>query len=98
MVQIRSMAEKHSEYTADTHADSGPLARRLKKQTAFGEPLWLDTLKTLGVAAITMLVTILLGGALTLMIIAPWGRASHDCSMWCVFKQKVESWFSDEPS
>ena len=98
MVQIRSMAKKQSKYSAETPTDSGPVARWIKRQTAFGEPLWIDTLKTLGVAATMMLITILLGGALTLMIIAPWGRASHDCSMWCVFEQKVESWFSDEPS
>lgn len=78
--------------------DSGPVARGVKKRTVFGEPLWLDALKTLSVAATMMLILILVGGGLALMIIAPWGRASHDCSMWCVFEQKVESWFSDEPS
>jgi len=27
--------------------DSGPVARGAKKRTVFGEPLWLDALKTL---------------------------------------------------
>jgi hypothetical protein len=35
---------------------------------------------------------------LALMIIAPWGRASPECSIWCVLDQAVESWFSDESS
>ena len=47
--------------------------------------------------ATMMLITIVLGGALALMIIAPWGRASWDCSMWCVLDQEVKAWFSDEP-
>ncbi len=89
------MVEQHS---AETRTDSGTAAHGIYKQTAFGEPLWVDALKTLGVAATMLLITIVLGGALALMIIAPWGRASWECSMWCVLDQEVESWFSDEPS
>ena len=92
------MVEQHSDNSTETRTDSGTTARGLNKQTAFGEPLWVDALKTLGVAATTMLITIVLGGALALMIIAPWGRASWDCSMWCVLDQEIESWFSDGAS
>lgn len=81
-----------------TPEDNGPAARGIRRRTAFGEPLWVDALKTLGVAMTALVVVLLVGGALTLMIIAPWGRASHDCSMWCVFGQEIASWFSDDPS
>ena len=92
------MVEQHSDNSAETRTDSGTTARGLNKQTAFGEPLWVDALKTLGVAATMTLITIVLGGALALMIMAPWGRASPECSIWCVLDQAVESWFSDESS
>ncbi len=92
------MVEQHSDNSAETCTDSSTAARGIYKQTAFGEPLWVDALKTLRVAATMLLITIVLGGALALMIIAPWGRASWDCSMWCVLDQEVASWFSDGPS
>ena len=88
------MVEQHSEKSAETRT----AARGIHKQTAFGEPLWVDALKTLRVAATMLLITIVLGGALALMIIAPWGRASWDCSMWCVLDHEVGLWFSDESS
>ncbi len=92
------MVEQHSDNSAETPTNSGTASRWINKQTAFGEPLWVDTLKTLGVVATMTLITIVLGGALALMIIAPWGRASPECSIWCVLDQAVESWFSDESS
>ena len=98
MVRVCSMVEQHSDNSAETPTNSGTASRRINKQTAFGEPLWVDTLKTLGVVATMTLITIVLGGALALMIIAPWGRASPECSIWCVLDQAVESWFSDESS
>ncbi|MGI9409633.1 MAG: hypothetical protein ACR2OV_06145, partial [Hyphomicrobiaceae bacterium] len=44
------------------------------KSTEFGEPLWVDVLKTLGVGMIMLSVTIIVGGALGVAIMAPWGR------------------------
>lgn len=71
---------------------------RPRKTTAFGEPLWVDAMKTAGVALGTLLVTFIIGAALGLMIIAPWGRASPDCSMWCVVEKRLEVMFGDNGS
>ena len=60
-----------------------------KRQTRFGESVWLDTVKTVGVAAVTLLVMFLIGGFLALMVVAPWGRASPDCSMFCVLERRL---------
>jgi len=68
------------------------------KLTAFGEPVWVDTLKTLGVVAVMLLIVIGIGGALGVAIMAPWGRASHDCSIYCVLEQYLDSFFSNDPS
>ena len=65
----------------------------INRKTEFGEPLWLDVLKSAGVALTYLTVVILLGGALAIAIIAPWGRASFDCSIYCVLEQYVTSWF-----
>ena len=92
------MIEQHSENSSEIHIESGTATRGINKQTAFREPLWLDALKTLGVAGIVLLITIALGSILAMLMIAPWGRASPECSMWCVLDQEIESWFSDEPS
>jgi hypothetical protein len=70
----------------------------LKKLTVFGEPLWLDALKTLGVAMAMLLLTVTVGSVLGVMIIAPWGRASPECSIYCVLERRVEALFSDEAS
>ena len=67
-------------------------------RTSFGEALWVDALKTAGVALVTLFVMFLIGGFLALMIIAPWGRASPDCSMFCVLEQRIEKMFSDDES
>ena len=64
-------------------------------RTSFGEALWVDALKTACVALATLLVMFLIGGFLALMIIAPWGRASPDCSMFCVLEKRLERMFSD---
>ena len=70
---------------------------RPRKTTAFGEPLWVDALKTAGVGLATLLVMFVIGAALGLMIIAPWGRASPECSMWCVMEERLESMFASDP-
>lgn len=92
------MIEEHVENSGDARKESGSARRGINRQTAYSEPLWVDALKTLGVAGIMLLIVILVGSTLTLMMIAPWGRASPECSMWCVLGQEVESWFSDAPS
>jgi hypothetical protein len=68
----------------------------LHRTTEFGEPLWLDTLKTIGVALTSLTIVIVIGGALAVAIIAPWGRASFDCSIYCVLEQHFNSWFADD--
>ncbi len=88
------MAEQHPDHRRET----GPEARGEKKLTVFGEPLWLDALKTLGVAMAILLLTVAVGAVLGVAIIAPWGRASPECSIYCVLERQVEAFFSDEPS
>ena len=88
------MAEQHPDHRPET----GPDARGEKKLTVFGEPLWVDALKTLGVAMAMLLVTVVVGAVLGVAIIAPWGRASPECSIYCVLERRVEAFFSDEPS
>ncbi|MCH9675798.1 MAG: hypothetical protein K0U93_30455 [Gammaproteobacteria bacterium] len=61
--------------------------------TSFGEPVWVDVLKTLGVAFATIMTMFAIGAFLGLMLIAPWGRASFDCSMFCVMEQEVREFF-----
>lgn len=62
--------------------------------TIMGEPLWVDALKTFGVVC-GMLVIVLIGGVLlALAIIAPWGRSSFDCSIWCVMERGLREMFS----
>jgi hypothetical protein len=82
------MAEQH--HRPDADAD--------KKLTVFGEPIWLDALKTLGVGLAMLLLVVVVGGALGVAIIAPWGRASHDCSIYCVLEQQFDAYFSDKAS
>lgn len=66
-----------------------PKSTRIRARTAFGEPLWLDALKTIGVALATLLVMLVVGAGLSLAVVAPWARASFDCSMWCVLERDV---------
>ncbi len=68
------------------------------KPTEFGEPLWVDVLKTLGVGMMMLTVTVIVGGALGVAIIAPWGRASPDCSIYCVLRKEFNSYFPDKPT
>ena len=75
------MAEQHPRRDAD------------KKLTVFGEPLWLDALKTLGVGLMMLLLVVVVGAVLGVAIIAPWGRASHDCSIYCVLEQQFRAYF-----
>tara|TARA_Y100001968_G_scaffold100574_1_gene90493 strand:+ start:13 stop:951 length:939 start_codon:yes stop_codon:yes gene_type:complete len=61
----------------------------LKKQNAIGEPLWIDVLKTSRSFIIFMVVVAVVGGSLGIAVIAPWGRASPDCSIYCVIMNKL---------
>lgn len=63
------------------------------KLTVFGEPLWVDALKSVGCGLLMLVMTIIVGGALAVAIIAPWGRASHDCSIYCVLRQYWNTFF-----
>ena len=62
---------------------------KLKKQNAIGEPLWIDVLKTSRSFIIFMMVAAVVGGGLGIAVIAPWGRASPDCSIYCVIMNKL---------
>ena len=68
----------------------------LNRTTEFGEPLWLDALKSTGVALLYLTFIIVVGGALAIAIIAPWGRASHDCSIYCVLERYIDSFFEED--
>lgn len=75
-----------------------PEAQGDKKLTEFGEPLWVDVMKTMGVFAALLGGTILVGAILGVMIIAPWGRESFDCSIYCVLDRELTEFFSGKPS
>ncbi len=92
--QAVGMAEQHPDHPPET----GSEARGEKKLTVFGEPLWVDALKTLGVAMAMLLLTVVVGAVLGVAVMAPWGRASPECSIYCVLERRVEAFFSDEPS
>lgn len=64
---------------------------RREKLTSYGEPLWLDVIKTLGVALSVLGGVIGVGAILVLAIVAPWGRESFDCSIWCVIEREIFS-------
>lgn len=80
------MSDDRSDKPDNDGKDSEASAPRtgLQKHTEFGEPLWLDALKTLWVAFVMLVIVAVGGGLLAIAIIAPWGRASHDCSIYCV--------------
>ena len=86
------------EQRSDCRPKIGSIATDKERLTEFGEPLWVDALKTLGVAMTTIFLAVAVGAVLGVMIIAPWGRASPDCSVYCVIEQRVEAIFSDDPS
>ena len=56
---------------------------------ALGEPMWLDVLRTSRAFAIFMILVVVVGGGLGIAVIAPWGRASPDCSIYCVIANKL---------
>ena len=87
-----------AEQAPDDLPETGPEPRNERKLTVFGEPLWVDVLKTLGVGMAMLLATIAIGAVLAVMIIAPWGRASPECSIYCVLERQFEAYFADEPS
>ena len=68
------------------------------KQTPFGEPMWLDVLKSIWAGLVMLFFTVIIGGALAVAIIAPWGRASHDCSIYCVIRQYFNAWWESKPA
>ena len=78
--------------------ENDPEERGWNRRTEFGEPLWLDTLKTLCVGLAYLFGIVAVGGVLGIAIMAPWGRASPDCSIYCVLERYIESYFTDNPS
>ena len=56
------------------------------------EPLWLEALKIIGVGLTMLATVIVVGGALGILIITPWGRASHDCSIYCVLEHQLDTY------
>jgi hypothetical protein len=83
---------------SDQHSENQPEAPGDENLTAFGEPLWLDALKTMGVFLAMLCGVIAIGAVLGVMIIAPWGRESFDCSIYCVLERELSSFFSGKPS
>ena len=73
--------------------ESGTEAAKSGKQNEIGESLWVDALKSMGCGLTLLLLTIVIGGVLAVAIIAPWGRASHDCSIYCVIGKQFEKYF-----
>jgi ABC-type amino acid transport system permease subunit len=63
--------------------------QRAQKLTSYGEPLWVDVLKTLGVAASVLAAVFIVGFLLVVAIVSPWARESYDCSVWCVMERDV---------
>lgn len=61
-----------------------------KKVNALGEPMWVDVLKGVRVFVVFMLITAAVGGGLAIAIIAPWGRANPECSIFCVLANKLK--------
>ena len=86
-----------TENESDKQSDTAKQSRGWNKTTEFGEPLWLDVLKSVGSGLLMLLITIIVGGALGVAIMAPWGRASHDCSIYCVLERHFDSYFSSKP-
>lgn len=87
-----------TEQQPDQNPEPGAKAKDGQKLTAFGEPLWVDVMKTIGVFAALLGGTVLVGAILGVMIIAPWGRESFDCSIYCVLERELTELFSGKPS
>ena len=77
---------------------TGRLGDMLAPGRSWRKNMFKSTLKTLGVAMAWLLGIIVVGGALGVAIMAPWGRASPDCSIYCVLERQIEGFFSDKPS
>jgi hypothetical protein len=89
------MSAPNPDPNPDPGPDSVPKPRSddTGKLTVFGEPVWKDVMKSLGCGLSMLLMTAIVGGALAIAIIAPWGRSSFDCSIYCVLRQYLEKWF-----
>ena len=61
-----------------------------KRVNSLGEPIWVDILKGLRTFLLLMALVAVVGGGLGIAIIAPWGRASPDCSIFCVIVNKLK--------
>jgi len=61
-----------------------------KNVNALGEPMWVDVLKGMRALLVFMLITVAVGGGLAIAIIAPWGRANPECSIFCVIANKLK--------
>jgi hypothetical protein len=61
-----------------------------KNVNALGESVWIDVLKALQTFLVLMALVAVVGGGLGIAIIAPWGRASPDCSIFCVIANKLK--------
>lgn len=57
------------------------------------EPVWVDVMKSMGCGLVMILLTVIVGGALGVAIMAPWGRASFDCSIYCVIREYFQGFF-----
>ena len=84
------MTESNDDRTGDGQRNEDGL----NKVTSFGEPLWLDALKSIGQGLVMLVLVLVVGGALAIAIIAPWGRASHDCSIYCVLEKQFNKYWS----
>jgi len=71
----------------NTEQNTDQKSEKPQKLTAFGEPFWKDVLKSMGCGLMLLALTIVVGGALGVAIMAPWGRANFDCSIYCVIRQ-----------
>lgn len=57
------------------------------------EPFWVDVMKSMGCGLAMIVLTVIVGGALGVAIMAPWGRASFDCSIYCVIREYFANFF-----
>ncbi len=96
--QATGMVEQDPDNGSNSGPAADPVTHAKNQLTAFGEPLWVDALKTAGVGLVMLLIVLLGGGALAIAIIAPWGRASHDCSIYCVLEREFDAFFYGKPA
>jgi len=83
-----------NEQTSGNDVETTPKKAGSKKIVTSQEPLWLDALKTIGVGSTMLAIVIVVGGALGIAIIAPWGRAILDCSIYCVLERQLDAYWS----